>query len=112
MREKPSKGQKHFCRPGVTKDVAEYCCSCEVCQGMARRGLKALLIPMPIIGIPFKQIVVDVIKPLLKSLTGEQYVLVITDYATRYPKAYAMRSVTASAVAERLIDMFCTNMVY
>ena len=38
--------------------------------------------------------------------SGKQYVLVITDYATRYAEAYPMGSITLSAVAEKLIDLF------
>ena len=94
-----------FWWPGVAKDVGEYCCSCKVCQRMARKGPKAPMIPMPIIEVPFRRIAMDVIGPLPKSSTGKQYVVVITDYATtciyssRYPEAYANGSVTALPVA-------------
>ena len=102
--------RKCFWWPGVTKDVAEYCRSCEVhvhvCQRTVRKGPKVPLIPMTIMGVPFERIAMDIIRPLPKTSTGEQYVLVFTDYATRYPEAYALRNVTASAVAERLIDLF------
>lgn len=48
----------------------------------------------------------DLIGPLPRTSSGKQYVLVITDYATRYPEAYPMGSITAPAVAEKLIDLF------
>ena len=61
---------------------------------------------MPIIGEPFARLAMDVVGPLPRTATGKQYVLVISDYATRYPEAYAMRNVSAPAVAEKLIDLF------
>ena len=73
---------------------------------MSKRGPKAPMIPMPIIGEPFERIAMDVIGPLPQTSTGKQFVLVITDYTTRYPEAYAMSSVTAPAVTEKMIDMF------
>ena len=73
---------------------------------MSKRGPKAPMVPMPIIGEPFERIAMDVIGPLPRTSTGKRFVLVITDYATRYPEAYAMSSVTAPAVTEKMIDMF------
>ena len=48
----------------------------------------------------------DLIGPLLRTASGKQYVLVVSDYATRYPDAYAMNTITAPAVAEKLVDLF------
>lgn len=43
------------------------------------------LIPLRIIGIPFERIDMDLIGPLPKSPWGHEYIMVIMDYATRYP---------------------------
>ena len=48
----------------------------------------------------------DLIGPLPRTATGKQYVLVIVDYATRYLEAFAMSSITAPAVTEKLIEFF------
>ena len=34
---------------------------------------------------PFEQIAVDIVGPLPRSKEGNQYILVVCDYATRYP---------------------------
>ena len=46
-----------------------------------------------------------VIGPLPQSRTGHRYVLVICDYATRYPEAVPMKAIDAEAVAEELMKL-------
>ena len=48
----------------------------------------------------------DIVGPLPRSKWGNQYILVVCDYATRYPEAIPLRSVHAGAVAEHLIQLF------
>ena len=96
-----------FWWPGMAKDVAEYCRTCGVCQKTSRRGQKAPLVPMPVIGEPFERIAMDIIGPLPRTRTGKRFVLVVSDYATRYPEAYPLNNGTAESVAEKLVEMFC-----
>jgi len=44
--------------------------------------------------------------PLVRSSGGYQYILVISDYATRYPEAFPLRTVTAPAVLRCLVQLF------
>ena len=98
--------RKRFWWPGITRDVDEYCKSCPECQKVTRKGARAPLVSMPIIEQPFQRIAMDIIGPLPKTASGHQYALVICDYATRYPAAYPLRTVTAPKVAEKLMDFF------
>ena len=51
--------------PGVFKDVADYCRSCEVCQrSQTRHPMKAEMVPMPLIAKPFQRIAMDLVGPL------------------------------------------------
>ena len=61
---------------------------------------------MPIIEKPFERITMDVIGPLPKTAAGKQFVLVISEYATSYPEVYVMTTITATSVAEKLMDLF------
>ena len=99
---------KRFWWPGITKDVVKYCEICPEYQKISKRGSRAPMVPtyMPIIGEPFERIAMHVIGPLPRTIRGKQYILEICDYATRYPEVYAMRTVTAPAMAEKLIDLF------
>ena len=48
----------------------------------------------------------DIIGPLPRSRSGKRYVLVICDYATRYPEAIPLYSTNASHITEELIGVF------
>lgn len=47
------------------------------------------LVPIPAVNTPFEKIGVDVVGPLQKTQKGNRFILVICDYATRYPEAYS-----------------------
>ncbi len=99
---------QRFYWPGFSKDIAEYSRSCPECQLSARskRGLKAPLISLPIIDTPFHRIAMDVVGPLERSRAGHRYILVVCDYATRYPEAFPLRNTKARQVANSLIQLF------
>ena len=84
-------------------DLKEYCQTCEECQVHGSHRRKAPMISFPTIGKPFKHIAVDVVGPLPRTSHGNRFILVVSDYATRYPEAIPLRNVTAKAVAEVLI---------
>ena len=48
----------------------------------------------------------DIVGPLPKSSRGHRYILVVCDYATRYPEAFPMKFIDAASVAEELLKMF------
>ena len=48
----------------------------------------------------------DIVGPLTRSSCGNRFVLVVCDYATRYPEAVPMKHVDAASVAEELVSIF------
>ena len=52
------------------------------------------------------QIAMDIVGPLPRSRAGNKYILVVCDYATRYPEAIPLRSIDAEHVAEELLKIF------
>ena len=96
-----------FYWPGIKKDVTEYCQACPECQRTAPRpSVRSPLIPMPIIEVPFDRLFLDIVGPLPKTSRGHRYILVMVDYATRYPEALPLRAATAKAVARELMMLF------
>ena len=97
-----------FYWPGVYQEVVAFCRSCPTCQVTSRskRGMKAPLVNLPIIDIPFTRIAMDVVGPLDNSRAGHRYILVICDYATRYPEAFPLRNTKSRQVANSLIQLF------
>ena len=48
----------------------------------------------------------DIVGPLPRSWSGSCYVLVMCDYATRYPEAVLLRNIDAGTVVEELVKRF------
>ena len=87
--------------------VANFCKRCGCYQKASwYKGKRAPLVPLPIIDVPFKCIAMDIIGPMPHSHSGNTYILVVCDYATRYPEAMAIRSIEAERIAEELIKLF------
>ena len=64
------------------------------------------MISMPVIEKPFQRMVMDIVGPLPKTSRGNRYILVICDYATRYPEAVALPTMVAPRVVKELIQLF------
>ncbi|TKS65328.1 Retrovirus-related Pol polyprotein from transposon 17.6 [Collichthys lucidus] len=96
-----------FAWPGMYTQVSQFCASCEVCQLTSAKGVtRAHLQSLPIIDTPFERIGMDIVGPLEKSSSGHRYILVLCDYATRYPEAFPLRSFKARQVADCLLHLF------
>ena len=77
---------RRFYWPGVFNEVEEFCRSCSTCQKTSQqREMRAPLILLPIISEPFSWIATDIMGPPPRSRSGNQYVLVICNYAIWYP---------------------------
>ena len=99
--------RQRFHWPTLFRDVENFVRSCEECQRCSpRRGPRAPMVPLPIIDEPFQKIAMDIVGPLPRSRSGNKFILVVCDYATRYPEAVALRSVDAEHVAEALVSIF------
>ena len=96
-----------FYWPGVHQEVVAFCKSCPTCQVTSRskRDMKAPLVNLPIIDIPFTRIAMDVIGPLDKSRAGHRYILVICYYATHYPEAFPLRNTKSRQLVNSLIQL-------
>lgn len=62
---------------------------------------------MPIIEVPFERIGIDLVGPLLKTKSDFEYVLVVVDYATCYPKVVPLRNTLAKSIAQSLVQICC-----
>ncbi len=89
--------------PGMDAEVKRFCQACPTCQVTSpKKPPPSPLIPLPIIEVPFERIGIDLVGSLPKSALGHEHILVIVDYATRYPEAIPLRKATAKAIAQEL----------
>ena len=98
----------NFYWPGVSSEVRRFCRSCDICQRTVSKGKvgKVSLGEMPLVDTPFKRIAVDLVGPIHPMTDrGNCYILVIVDYATRYPEAVALPRIETESLAEALLEV-------
>ena len=61
------------------------------------------------VGAPFERIAVDITGPLSKSDRGNKYILVISDYFTKWTEAYAIPNQEAVTIARVLTEEFISR---
>ncbi len=97
--------RNRFYWPGYKKDVALWCEKCDVCaqkkSGPPRR--KAPLSQEPI-GAPMERVAMDIIGPLPMTESGNQYILLVGDYFTKWMEEFALPNHTAQTVAETFVE--------
>ena len=72
--------------PGVTKDIANYVKSCEICQKHAKKKPKTPLGKMEVITKPFEKVAIDIVGILPETNKGNSYILTLVDFFTRWPE--------------------------
>jgi len=92
--------------PDMAKQVHDFVKTCDVCQ---RRGPPPKR-PEPLyplnVGEPFDRIGIDVVGPLPITASGNRFIIVATDYLTKWPEAKATPDYTAPTTADFLYEMF------
>ena len=86
-------------------DIQHYCKSCPDCamNKSPRTGHQADLFPIPI-EPPFHHLGVDCMGPLPVTDSGSRYIVVFTDYFTKWVEAFAVPSIEAEQIARLLLD--------
>ena len=93
--------------PGMVRDVVKVCKSCPNCRRAGPvRNQRVPLQPLPVIDVPFRRMAMDIFGPLKRTKSGHKYVLVIMDYATKWPEAIPLKVADSESVARALIEVF------
>lgn len=92
----------------LLKDAAvEYCKTCTECQKTSKKTDQPFpFILLLIVEEPFQWTATDIVGPFPRSRSEKRYVLVVCDYAPRYPEAVPLHSIDAKPVAEELVRLF------
>ncbi|MCO5592119.1 hypothetical protein L7F22_046114 [Adiantum nelumboides] len=101
--------QADFVWPSLHKDVQHWCKACKACQQAGDRKLSyGPRFPIFAYG-PFEKWRIDAIGPLPRTSTGKQYILIATDYMTRWVKATSVACITAVDVSKFVLDYICSR---
>lgn len=87
--------------------VRDWCRKCDKCaarKGQSRHPRAPLQIYN--VGSPMERIAIDILGPLPRTDSGNEYILMAQDYFTKWPEAYALPNQQAATVAEALVNQF------
>ncbi|UYV71683.1 hypothetical protein LAZ67_9000031, partial [Cordylochernes scorpioides] len=92
--------------PSMLKDVSEFVKTCHLCQ--SRKGSNqlpsGLLQPLPPANFPFERIGIDFVGPLPSTKNRKKWIIVLTDYYTRYAETRAVSEATVKEVSKFLVE--------
>ena len=104
-----SRLRERFFWPGHASDVRMWCKTCSHCAARKnpthtrRAPLQSMLA-----GYPMQIVAVDIVGPFPSGESGNTYVLVASDYFSRWVEAYGIPNQEAVTVATKLVDeLFC-----
>ena len=90
---------------GMYSEIEQWCKSCVDCatKKTPRNLPKAPLQPIPVEG-PFDRVAVDVLGPFPTSEKGNKYVIIFTDYLTKWVEAFAVKDFGADTTAKLFVE--------
>ena len=102
--------QRRYYWPKMAEDIAVYVKNCLKCAQRKPYGQsKAPLKPMPAATRVWERIAMDIVGPVETSRNGNRYILVLSDYASRFVMTIPMIDQTAKTVAAHLVNEVLTK---
>ncbi|UYV65984.1 K02A2.6-like [Cordylochernes scorpioides] len=94
--------------PFTVKDVSEFVKTCHLCQSRkgSNKSPSGLLQPNPPANYPFERIGIDFVGPLPLTKRRRKWIIVLTDYYTKYAETKAVSEATVKEVSTFLIEQF------
>ena len=89
--------------PGVVIDINKVCTSCPICQ--RANPVSTTKAPLPVIREPLARIAMDIVGLFKRTKRGNKYILVLTDYATKWPEAFPLRNILTETIVECLVEV-------
>ncbi|KAK3708498.1 hypothetical protein QZH41_003116 [Actinostola sp. cb2023] len=93
--------------PGLTSVVYKWVARCHDCGAKKSFGKKRRApLKQYMVGAPMERLAIDVMGPLTETPRKNKYVLVVTDYFTKWTESYPIPNQEAPTVAEKLVGEF------
>ena len=95
--------------PQMYADARKYVQTCDECQRRGKNKRNEPLHPIKV-GQPFDRLGMDIVGPLPKTIRGNMYIVVATEYLTKWPEARAIPNAKASSVISFFYeDIICRH---
>uniref|UniRef100_A0A6G5AC06 RNA-directed DNA polymerase n=1 Tax=Rhipicephalus microplus TaxID=6941 RepID=A0A6G5AC06_RHIMP len=97
---------QHYYWPKLLSSVQRYVRTCRECQRQKAPRAKpaGLLHPIDPPKAPFQQVEMDLLRPFPTTLLGKKWIIVATDYLTRYAETDSLHRGTAAEVAKFFVQ--------
>ena len=95
------KCQERFYWPSMFRDIKAFVVTCSTCQHNTSKGDRMVagkLTPIEV-SYPFERISADILGPMPKTSGGHKYILVFTDYFTKWVEVVPLKRIRAKDVA-------------
>ena len=100
--------KRRFFWRNMKKSLQKYIDKCITCKlNKGRPHPRPPLRKFPIPERPYQTVSMDLIGPLKVTARGNRYILVVTDFLTRYVSVKPLHNKSANTVAEKLWEIFC-----
>lgn len=97
--------KERFYWPGHVRDMKNWCQTCSACAQRKHPTHKnKAKLQTVCVGYPMQMVATDILGPFPESETGNSYILVATDYFTRWAEAYPIPDQEATTVAKKLTN--------
>lgn len=91
----------------MSSDIGRWIYQCDQCsQSKSSPGLGRSPLQQKRVSAPLEKIAIDIVGPCPKTNDGNEYMIVISDYFTKWVEAYATPDHTALTVADKLCTEF------
>ena len=96
---------KNYFWLNFTKSIVNFIKNCLTCRQLKpnQRKNKAQLKPI-LTSYPFEMINMDIVGPLVRTVNGNRYILVVIDHFSKYVQAFALKNFTAFTTAKVILD--------
>ena len=90
---------------GLRRDVESWDLKCDICASR-KAPKKTPKAPMKLysVGVPMERLAIDVAGPLPKTSKGNRFIVVISDYFTKWTQAFAIKDQEATTISNILVN--------
>jgi len=93
-----------FFWPGAKSDLKRWCRECDQCAQIKGTPQNRAKLQQEPVGGRFDRVAIDIMGELPVTEAGNRYILVLSDYFTKWTQAFPLKDITAQTVADTLVN--------